>query len=947
MPETLQKLRPDRDLQCYYLTPTAIAALSQSSPTGFTVSGTWRQQFDWAVIEWNRDNTFEHPLLRNLPDGDLSGLQLSYRETRENCIPLDSTLFPTVDWPTLRLWDDSTGTELIYAVPLAPLATAVAGSYVPASAVFTLQGSVTVGDYVEVSWLAEHYTYLTVTGDTLESAVQAIANAINADVTSGGSPTMSAAASAAQLTLTYLGTDSTGELQTAADSTTGENGNRLGAYANVTGAATESWSPVWQYLSGGTSPTQWQVALNFTSLTGWLITDLTKTIVAVPASSVRKLRWTYAADFQVGAYARSEFQVTVSNWTVSGTGLAYQAPGPQSRRVEDDSTDLVYSGTWAPWPLGNYSGGSIRYTTTSAASVSYTYTAAQAHSLYLGTWRTDQASQVSIVIDGVAIRTYNLYLFGEDVLVRILLADLAGGVSHTVTITQTGSSGHYFFFDFFEIAVKTQNLPVITPDPQLTLATDWDTYHSQSLAAERTAWIINTLGFTGRANHYAGALWFYELVPQGFGFASGTMTFSGTPIFSEVAEIEIGLLGTTTTIQHQILIGDTLDSLAKAFELLINNGFTGIRATSSGAALTIYDRAMGSVGNAITLSADIELSSRQPGAETLTLGTSGAQFSGGADGTWLTDLTATPRINRAARDWSVAYFTALKSYGIDVAAAFSMELGNGDASTTAGIAQRYSDGDPVQLNTPAVQTNFSPTSLAFWKQAHLDMANLMNQAGCVPYLQFGEVQWWYFTYDWDLTVTPYPTRQHDSLPLYDDYTTSTFNSTYGRAMHVFTTTSEDPTLYADESQFLPGLIASFTSQIMSFVHGTYPSARFEVLYPPDTNDSAVDQVLNLPASWTPSVLNCFKTENFTFTGNRDMNAAVVSIQLPMQLGFLPSHASHLVGIGDYTTPWLREVRKAKGQGVESVVLFALDQFCLIGYPAPLPRSSRRSLLMSQ
>src|SRR5712664_4136092 len=134
MPEILQKLRPDRDLQCYFLRPSAIAAMSGASATGFTVSGSWRQQFDWAVIEWNRDNTFEHPLLRNLPDGDLSGLQLSYEETRQNCIPLDSTLFPTVDWPTLRIWAQSAGTEHIYFVPLKDHATAIVGSYVPASA---------------------------------------------------------------------------------------------------------------------------------------------------------------------------------------------------------------------------------------------------------------------------------------------------------------------------------------------------------------------------------------------------------------------------------------------------------------------------------------------------------------------------------------------------------------------------------------------------------------------------------------------------------------------------------------------------------------------------------------------------------------------------------------------------------------------------------------------
>ena len=87
MSNTLEKLRPDRDLQCFFFHPSAIAALSGTSASGLTLSGTWRQQFDWAVMEWDRDNVYEHPALRNLPDGDLSGLTLTYDETRTNCIP--------------------------------------------------------------------------------------------------------------------------------------------------------------------------------------------------------------------------------------------------------------------------------------------------------------------------------------------------------------------------------------------------------------------------------------------------------------------------------------------------------------------------------------------------------------------------------------------------------------------------------------------------------------------------------------------------------------------------------------------------------------------------------------------------------------------------------------------------------------------------------------------
>src|SRR5690242_12800412 len=98
MAERITKLQPDRDLQCYFRQPSAVAALSGASADGFVLSGTWRQQFDWAVVEWSRDNVFEHPALRKLPDGDLSGLQLSYEETRVNCLPLDSTAYDSIGW---------------------------------------------------------------------------------------------------------------------------------------------------------------------------------------------------------------------------------------------------------------------------------------------------------------------------------------------------------------------------------------------------------------------------------------------------------------------------------------------------------------------------------------------------------------------------------------------------------------------------------------------------------------------------------------------------------------------------------------------------------------------------------------------------------------------------------------------------------------------------------
>jgi hypothetical protein len=425
---------------------------------------------------------------------------------------------------------------------------------------------------------------------------------------------------------------------------------------------------------------------------------------------------------------------------------------------------------------------------------------------------------------------------------------------------------------------------------------------------------VNTLGLLGRVNHYAGALWFYELICPGNQYALGTIVFAGQPEFGAGGKTGINLDG--TLLQHWNLIGDTAESIATCFELLINAGSTEVWAQASGASLTITSRLLGSAGNNITLS--VSTNSTQFTANWAT-----GSLCGGQDGTWLTDLTTVPRMNRAARDWTLSYFKAMNSYGTNVTASFSMELGNGDPTSGAGIAQRYPDGTPCMVNTPALQTNFGPESTAFWQQAYLDMAQIMSQANMTPYLQFGEVQWWYMA-------------DNGGMPFYDAYTTSAYQTAYGQPMAIIPSQNADPSLYPTECAFLPGLIGQFTQAIMNFVRQSVPNAKFEVLYPPDVNNTALNKLINYPTdSWTPGNLACLKTENFTYTGDRNLDLARESIQLPQQLGFLPSQSSHLVGMGDYTTPWTKEWSLAVAAGSESVVLFALDQLCLIGYSLPL------------
>ncbi len=725
-------------------------------------------------------------------------------------------------------------------------------------------------------------------------------------------------------------------------------------YGFASGAA-NAWQSPYATFAGGAFPSSYQVTIPFGALAGYYqYYDgsghlQTQAVPQIPTSQARKVRWTWAADLQATSFQRTSFEVSISNWTVTGTNRSYYVAGPGSRRIEDNDTAVSYSGTWTPF-TGNYSGSTIHVAGATGASVNVSYTESANHQLFLGTRLLSSGGTVSIAIDGAAASAINLALSGEDVLARHSLGTIDAG-SHTLSITQTSAGSTQFWFDFLEIVYPSTTLPDFTRQPQLALATDWDTYHSQSLPAERTAWLINKLGFCGRVDHYVGALWFYELVRTGTQYATvsvGVSRVASAPALS-IAELKID----STLIDHSLLPNDTPETLALAFALLINNGSNSIWASASGATLTITARAMGTAGNGIGLSLG-------PNNVALGLSSSPIQLKGGVDGTsfkldptdslqsalmattqgWCTDLSATPRINRAAWDWHVAYFKALTGYGIEAVAAFSTELGNGDPADQVGIAQRYWDGSPVIVNTPAVQTNFSPAALAYWEQVYLDMATIQVQAGMAPYLQSGEVQWWYLPKS--ITVD---NQTVDSMTFYDAYSKQQFLAQYGQTMALIQG-NDTPDQHPNEMLFLPALIGTYTATIRTALQAQNAGCRYEVLYPTDVNNTPLNEVVNFPTGdWTPANLNCLKTESFTFTGSYRLDLSTTSIGVSAAKGFPNPQRSHLVGISDALSSWMKEVDLAQSQGLESVVLWALDQYCLIGYPPPpfikLVRSGRQ------
>ncbi len=895
--ETFQKLRPDQDLQVYFEQPSAIAALSEATATSFKLTGEWRQQSDWCVVEWTRDNPIDHPLWRNFPDGDLSGITLQYDEQRTNAIPMDSTLYPTVEWDQLRVWTEHDGVASFHRVKLMPHAQVLDGEYVPAACTFTLAGTPAAGDIVGLSWHTEHRTHEAYANETAATIVQALADGFN--TFPGG---IEATANGNTLELRYIGFPSAPGYRHP-----GANGNRVGVYSYVKGSGSLAWDQPFAVMSGGVSPVRWRVTLPFATLTD---------IEGHPIDwqHVRKLRWTYAAPLSYAAFERLEFAISIENWTVSGTGTGYRFAGPGSRRIEDSDASPEYAGAWNH-AKGNYSGGSIHWSSEDNAGITIRYFHPSPHELYVGSRAHAAGGAVSISLNGGPQQSQHFHVAGEDNLVRRFLSTMPAG-NHEVHIVKAADSST-FYFDFLEIAQPETVFPSLPGNSQLSLSTDWDTDHSLSIPPERTAALLRRLGFHGRVNHYVGAMWFYQLRNQGYTHAEAAITFEGEPVFGATTELRIGNLdygpAFDTVFTHLNRAGDSAQSIALAFALRINDGSTAVRAEADGATLRILARRLGTEGNKITASAT-------PSSGSFHASASSTHLEGGADGVWRTDIHATPKLNRAMRDWHRAFFAALAQEGIDCVTAFSTELRHGDRSVSEGIAQRYWDQSAVELNTPALQTNFSATSLVFWREIHVESAQLMSEGGLVPYLQLGEVQYWYFP-------------NSSGMPFYDEDATAAFLSQYGRPMARIADEFQDPAEFPDEIQFLRERLGSFSEGIFSHVKAVYPGARFEVLYPPDVNDSPIGKAVNYPTgAWSTANLDCLKTESFIFTLTSNLNKSKETIAVSSQKGFPNTKRAHLVGIGDYSSSWRKELEFAMSESLESITLFALDQFCLIGYP---------------
>src|SRR5258708_30106752 len=193
MSETISKTQPDRTLYVASFSPqSAIGTLHHASASAFSLSGRFNAITDNVILEWNRDNDFEHPQLRYLPDGDFTGLTLSYDYGHSGVADIASPIFPYIDFPYLNFYAGTGADESLYQVPLKNYATPAAGSSnLPASATVSLGGTLTNSDAVAVLFFGEaHWHTISATG--VADAIADLVSQINTSST-----TMNAAAGSA------------------------------------------------------------------------------------------------------------------------------------------------------------------------------------------------------------------------------------------------------------------------------------------------------------------------------------------------------------------------------------------------------------------------------------------------------------------------------------------------------------------------------------------------------------------------------------------------------------------------------------------------------------------------------------------------------------------------------------------------------------------------------
>jgi hypothetical protein len=1002
MPEKISKLQPDRTLSLRGFDGFgAAAALHSATPTGFTVSGVFRDPADFAVLMLHdADDFYEHPSIRYLPSFDFTGLTLTFDVAYSiGLMPLDSPKYATIDWPFLDV-APLTGNSL--QIRLFDHAVQSGGQYTSASGQFTIVDKglqqydrVTLWylnyafDYIvpavecsyaftpkgagsthQVTVSGTAYSYTEKSGDNANSIAQGVAQAlaacnsiaatagfqldVRASLDDGKTVTVSSSAGTTVYTLTGVGPATVAA--SLATQINGVNWAKSGVALPLSASCAANVITVQCARPGvdGNSITMYSVSknANLSTTENWVrfvngssqaTWRVTLDFSTLGVSSVRQMWLTFAPQLSIGqAFAPGEWQAAFSNWTLSGpeNQKRLQVAGPGSVRIEDDDSRCTLSSAWSV-QSGFYTRGFARCSKKNGDTVRVAYECGSAHDLYLGTSLYSDRGQFSVQLDGLNLPgtlDTSLAVDAEVVTRRLIAPSVAAG-THTVTLTHADDRPVYF--DFLEAAVASDIPAPLPVASDMSPALDYSTDHTYKLSPERILWNFDQLGFSGPMNEYIGVFWWNQRVRSGGLIPSVSVTFSGNFVDGDQIFLEIGG-DDKKNIPGQVLgktvfPNESAATVASHFAAFISAASVGVWASAQGAVLTITAQSP-APDYSLAFKAWAETVAGSAGAVSFT-----GSLQGGQEGDWVIDPTIVPVLNRAARDWHACMFAECKKRNRELTVACSMELVN----PPAGFPARFPDASPVETSVGfaslrSTHCAFNSAVLDYKQNVYATIASMMDAAQLTPNLQLGEFCWWYFP-------------AGGGMAFHDDETISLARTALGRDLYPFKTADDDPSVNGGvDALFLRNRLRDHVSSLIAPIRAAYPAARFEVLFPYDVNyphpvgvhalGGRLLRYINFPAEWQSKQTSGFdriKMEGLDFGAySRNLDLALETMRFPLNFGWPTDSVRYMIPVFNGGCPWVREYRLAAGLGLNAN-FWAFDHFCIFGWDVTsLGRSAR-------
>jgi hypothetical protein len=128
--------------------------------------------------------------------------------------------------------------------------------------------------------------------------------------------------------------------------------------------------------------------------------------------------------------------------SAGGKATAPKAPAPKAattKKSNERSAAIAYTGTWRPAKHDGYGGGAVAYATSSGASATFSFSGKNV------TWNGPTGptrGKAKVYVDGAYVRTVDLYRRSFDARATLFRTGWKSSGEHTLKIVVVGTKGH-------------------------------------------------------------------------------------------------------------------------------------------------------------------------------------------------------------------------------------------------------------------------------------------------------------------------------------------------------------------------------------------------------------------------------------------------------------------------------------------------------------------------